>query len=124
MIGPTAARENDAKSLPATRADGVTLQAPNATGGNMRKYGLARGARTTVAACMALAFLTACSSESAAPSSSGTFFGPSQPIGNGTVKTYVTVDEAGAPTEVGLRLTRSALDGLPQDTGPGQTMML
>jgi hypothetical protein len=73
---------------------------------------------------MALAFLTACSSESAAPSSSGTFFGPSQPMGNGTIKTFVTVDEAGAPSEVGLRLTRSTLDGLPQDTGLGQTLML
>ncbi len=90
----------------------------------MRKYGLARGTRTAVAACMALAFLTACSSESAAPSSSGTFFGPSQPMGNGTIKTFVTVDEAGAPSEVGLRLTRSTLEGLPQDTGLGQTLML
>ena len=90
----------------------------------MRKYGLARGTRTAVAACTALAFLTACSSESAAPSNSGTFFGPSQPMGNGTIKTFVIVDEAGTPTEVGLRVTRSALDGLPQDTGPGQTLML
>jgi len=90
----------------------------------MRKHRVAHRARVAAAACTALAFLAACGSQSTAPSNSGTFFGPSQPVGNGTVKTYVTVDEAGAPTEVGLRLTRSALDDLPQDTGLGQTLML
>jgi hypothetical protein len=51
-------------------------------------------------------------------------FGPSQPLGNGTVKTYVTLDGAGQPTEVGLRLSATAMDCLPQDTGPAQTVML
>ena len=51
-------------------------------------------------------------------------FGPSQPLGNGTVKTYVTLNGAGQPTEVGLRLSATAMDGLPQDTGPAQTVML
>jgi hypothetical protein len=56
--------------------------------------------------------------------SDGTVFGPSQPLGNGTVKTYVTLDGAGQPTEVGLRLSAAAMDGLPQDTGPAQMVML
>jgi hypothetical protein len=90
----------------------------------MRKNRVAHGIRIAVAACTALTFLAACGGESTAPSNSGTFFGPSQPMGNGTIKTFVTVDEAGKPTEVGLRLTKSTLDGLPQDTGPGQTLML
>jgi hypothetical protein len=90
----------------------------------MRKHRIAHRARTAAAACTALAFLAACGGQSSAPSNSGTFFGPSQPMGDGTIKTFVTVDEAGTPTEVGLRVSKSALDGLPQDTGPGQTLML
>jgi hypothetical protein len=54
-------------------------------------------------------------------SNSGTFFGPSQSIGNGTAKTYTTLDEGGNPTEVGMRLTATALDGLPDNP---QTLML
>lgn len=57
-------------------------------------------------------------------SQAGTTFGPSQPLGNGTAKTYVTLDAAGQPTEVGLRLSATALDNLPQNTGPGDATML
>ena len=44
-----------------------------------------------------------------------TFYGPSQPFGNGTIKTYAVVDKSGNPTEVGLRLSESALQGLPDE---------
>jgi len=49
---------------------------------------------------------------------SATFFGPPQQLGNGTVKTYATLDTTGHPTEVGLRLSASALDGLPPNDTP------
>jgi hypothetical protein len=88
-----------------------------------------RGARLAVAVGTVLAFACSCTSGSTqaagnAATGSGTVFGPSQPLGNGTVKTYVTLDDAGQPTEVGLRLTATAMEGLPQDTGPAQMVML
>jgi Domain of unknown function (DUF5602) len=95
----------------------------------MDRHRLARGVRLAVAVGTAVTVACSCSSGSApAPASvttsSGTSFGPSQPLGNGTVKTYVTLDDAGHPTEVGLRLTATALDGLPQDTGLADVVML
>ena len=95
----------------------------------MRSRRPGRGVRLAVAVGAALAFACSCSSGSAPAAGSGataggTVFGPSQPLGNGTVRTYVTLDGAGQPTEVGLRLTATALDGLPQDTGPAQMVML
>jgi hypothetical protein len=85
-----------------------------------------RGAVLTVAACAGLTSLAGCSAESTqssstTPSDSGTFSGPSQELGSGTVKTYVTLNDGGRPTEVGLRLTPTALEGLPQS---GTTLMI
>jgi hypothetical protein len=78
-----------------------------------------RGAVLIVATWAGLTSLAGCSAESrqsssTTPSDSGTFSGPSQELGNGTVKTYVTLNDGGQPTEVGLRLTPTALEGLPQ----------
>jgi uncharacterized protein len=82
----------------------------------VRQIGLA------IAACTAVAFLSACSGDGTTSTNSGTFFGPSQRLGNGTVKTYIILDEKGNPTEVGRRLTDSALDGLP--TTPPHMLLL
>jgi Domain of unknown function (DUF5602) len=95
----------------------------------MRSRRFGRGVRLAVAVGAALAFSCSCAggttpAASTVPAASATVFGPSQPLGNGTVKTYVTLDGAGQPTEVGLRLSATAMDGLPQDTGPGQMVML
>jgi Domain of unknown function (DUF5602) len=112
----------------------------------MHTHQLLRGTEFTIAACTALAILSGCGgastpSNNSAPSNSapsnsapsnsataeksGTFYGPSQELGNGTVKTYTTLDNEGNPTEVGLRLTPTALDGLPEtNTGPSQMLML
>jgi hypothetical protein len=79
-----------------------------------------------IVASTSLALLAACGAQStptaSAPQStpasvnSGTFTSPSQNLGNGTVKTYVRTDEGAIPVEVGLRLSESALDGLPENT--------
>jgi len=46
-------------------------------------------------------------------------------MGNGSIRSFVTLDPAGNPTEVGLRLTATALDGLPaEDTVPPTMTML
>ena len=95
----------------------------------MRSRRIGRSTRLAVAVCTVVAFACSCTARTADATasekpSSETVFGPSQPLGNGTVKTFVTLDDAGQPTEVGLRLTATALDGLPQDTGPAEMVML
>ena len=77
-----------------------------------------RGAVLLAAACSGMALLPGCGGESAqssstTPAESGTFFSPSQSLGDGSVKTYVTLNDSGQPTEVGVRLTPTALEGLP-----------
>ncbi|MGY1763974.1 DUF5602 domain-containing protein [Geodermatophilus sp. SYSU D00779] len=54
-------------------------------------------------------------------SASDTVVGPSQGLGNGDARTYVTLDGDGRPTEVGVRLSSTALEGLPQS---GTMLML
>jgi hypothetical protein len=95
----------------------------------MAAHRFGRGARLAVVVGTALTFACSCAgagtqTATASAPSSETAFGPSQPLGNGTVKTFVTLDGAGNPTEVGLRLTPTTMDGLPQDTGPAEMMML
>jgi Domain of unknown function (DUF5602) len=90
----------------------------------MRSHQLFRRIGLAIAACAAVASLSACSGEGTTSSNGGTFLGPSQRLGNGTVKTYTVLDENGNPAEVGLRLTDSALDGLPETTTPPDMLML
>jgi hypothetical protein len=52
-------------------------------------------------------------SDATSPDESSTSFGPSVAMAGGTARTYVTVNGAGVPTEVGLALTEAALVGLP-----------
>ena len=95
----------------------------------MRSRRIGRSTRLAVAVCTVVAFACSCTARTADATasekpSSETVFGPSQPLGNGTAKTYVTLDAAGRPTEVGLRLSATALENLPQNTGPGDAIML
>lgn len=46
-----------------------------------------------------------------------TSWGAPQPIGNGTVRTYVTRDADGTPVEIGYALSAGALDSLPPPVG-------
>ncbi|MFD4180764.1 DUF5602 domain-containing protein [Rhodococcus sp. NPDC058514] len=43
----------------------------------------------------------------------GTFDGPTVRMGDGTARAFVTLDAAGNPTEVGMRLSEAAINGLP-----------
>lgn len=95
----------------------------------MRSHRLGRSTRLAVAVCTVVAFACSCAARTTDAAathrpSGETVFGPSQPLGNGMVKTFVTLDGAGQPTEVGLRLTATSMDGLPQDTGPAEMVML
>lgn len=89
----------------------------------MRSHQRLRLAGAILAGCMSVLLLTACSHSE--PDLSGTFFGPSQSVGQGTVKTYTTLDRAGNPTEVGIRISATSLAGLPtEDSVPPRMLML
>jgi len=86
-----------------------------------------RRAVPAIAACAFLVLVSGCAPGTTASnltphSASGAFTGPTQKLGNGRAKTYVTLDDGGHPTEVGVRLTAAAMDGLPQSAGT--TLML
>jgi hypothetical protein len=105
----------------------------------MRVHRLHRDAVLAAAVtCSALTVLTGCGGESArsdtaaaagaspsataVPAGAGdTVVGPSQQLGNGDARTYVTLDGDGRPTEVGVRLSSTALEGLPET---GRMLML
>lgn len=73
----------------------------------LRAVGLMLAVCVTVAGCSAAA---------AGPEDSRMYFGASGRVGSGAVRTYTTVDTRGEPTAVGIRMSATALDGLP-DTG-------
>jgi hypothetical protein len=70
---------------------------------------------TVGSATIAAAAIVACS-DTASPDKSGTFHGPVTTLSGGTPRSYVTLDIAGVPTDVGVSLTEAALLGLPAVT--------
>lgn len=48
----------------------------------------------------------------------GTYIGETAILGNGTVRSWVTLNEAGKPTAVGVTFTETALSGLRRDKPP------
>jgi hypothetical protein len=73
--------------------------------------------RGSVLGVAALAFAVACS-DSTEPSKAGTFYGPSQALGQGTARTFVQLDASGTPTALGIALSETALTGLPTAVTP------
>ncbi|MFE3291407.1 DUF5602 domain-containing protein [Rhodococcus sp. NPDC059234] len=61
-------------------------------------------------------------STGSAGAAAGTRLGEESPLGHGTSRTYVVSDDAGRPTEVGIRISEAALDGLPD--GPDATTQM
>jgi hypothetical protein len=86
------------------------------TRGAARRQSLSR-VLTVVAgvATLATVVIAACS-DSASPNKSGTFYGPATALSNGTARSYVTLNETGVPTDIGVSLTEGALLGLPAVT--------
>ncbi|SEB76434.1 DUF5602 domain-containing protein [Rhodococcus koreensis] len=79
----------------------------------MRDHRLRCAVGLILAVCVTVA---GCSAAAAGPEGSRTSFGASESVGEGAVRTYTTVDARGEPTGVGIRMSATALDGLP-DTG-------
>lgn len=46
-------------------------------------------------------------------SKSGTFVGETKPLGNGSVHSWITLDNDGRPSSIGVTFTETALSGLP-----------
>ena len=69
---------------------------------------------TALSLSVAAGALLGCSDPPPGPADkSGTFFGPVTAMAGGTARSYVTLDRSGAPTDLGLALTETALNGLP-----------
>jgi hypothetical protein len=89
----------------------------------MHFNGMRSVAGLVLATCSTLTLIAACGNGQSGKS--GTFFGPSQSIGNGTAKAYTTLDNAGNPIEVGIRMSATSLDGLPtEDAVPPRMLLL
>jgi hypothetical protein len=73
-------------------------------------------------AALALVLLAACSDDATAPGAARLVYGPSQPLGDGTARTYVALDRAGAPVSVGVAISATAMQGLPMTPMPGMPM--
>ncbi|MGW5151843.1 DUF5602 domain-containing protein [Rhodococcus koreensis] len=79
----------------------------------MRDHRLRRAVGLILAVCVTVA---GCGAAAAGPEERRTYFGSPAPLGEGAVRTYTTVDTRGDPTAVGIRMSATALGGLP-DTG-------
>jgi hypothetical protein len=67
--------------------------------------------------------IVACSSEAnTAPSAPKVVYGPSQSLGQGSARVYVTLNAAGKPQSLGVALSEAALTALPQTPLPGGGM--
>lgn len=55
----------------------------------------------------------ACDDDSTSPNKARTAYGASQPLGGGTARTYVTLNEAGKPTSMGIAMSEAAMTNLP-----------
>lgn len=51
---------------------------------------------------------------------STTYYGAAKPLGDGVVRTWVTVSKGGTPTAIGVSMSEKALNGLPQGDGHQQ----
>lgn len=74
---------------------------------------LTQRAARAVGVVVIVAMFSACSRNSTPAATPTLFYGPSQVLGNGTVRTYVAVNAAGQPVSVGVALTELALANLP-----------
>jgi hypothetical protein len=71
-----------------------------------------RGATIAALVLLGTATVTAAGVALDAVTGAHTLHGAIQPLGNGTVRTYINVDAAGKPVEVGVAMDERALEGL------------
>lgn len=86
--------------------------------------GFSACATLAVAGCGDVSAPTAHGAENPGHHGSGTLLGPEVALGDGVSRAYVTVDHAGAPQEIGIRMSEGALDGLPDGPEATTTMLV
>jgi hypothetical protein len=82
-----------------------------------------RSALPGAALALALGAALFAGCDSADDSPAGTFYGTPTAIGDGTARTFVRLDAAGAPEALGVALSADALSGLPADPAGAHTML-
>lgn len=74
----------------------------------------------TVAALVAVAFgSSACSKESTSPRGPRLVYGAAQTLGDGTARTFITLDNAGQVKSLGVAISETAMNSLPMTPMPG-----
>ncbi|RNI29190.1 hypothetical protein EFB08_07140 [Rufibacter latericius] len=69
---------------------------------------------------LCLSLFTTCSDDEEDENRAGTFYGPQIGVGQGNAKTWVTTDEAGVPTSIGVTFSEGAINA----AGLGTTMRM
>lgn len=64
---------------------------------------------------LAVFIITACKKDSK-NNPSDPIYGPTAPLGNGSARSFVTLDAAGKPATVGIKFSTSSLIGLSADS--------
>lgn len=89
------------------------------SGDAMYNHFLLRVVRAVMGSAMLVSTIVACGKESTSPSGERRAYGPAQALGEGTARTFITVDRSGAPKSLGVALSESAMRGLPTTPMPG-----
>ncbi|MEW6601654.1 MAG: DUF5602 domain-containing protein, partial [Nitrospirota bacterium] len=64
---------------------------------------------------MVMTFIPGCAGFRGWGSSAGTYYGPYRDMGQGRARAFVTLDKGGTPAVIGIRMSESALAGLPAE---------
>ncbi len=73
----------------------------------------AGGSLGLILAAAMVAFIQGCAGVGNSGGTAGTYDGPVRQMGNGRAYTFVTLDAAGKPTAIGIRMSEAVLSGLP-----------
>jgi Domain of unknown function (DUF5602) len=74
---------------------------------------------TLALAAVSLALVAVACEDDGGSNSPRIAYGPSLALGQGTARTFVSLDNQGAPTKLGVALSESAMQGLPTTPMPG-----
>lgn len=61
-------------------------------------------------------FFQACKKDGSKNPENKTVYGDSQPLGKGTIRSFIVLDATGKPITIGVKLSAGALNGLPTDS--------
>lgn len=76
---------------------------------------IATGLAAAVLATTMMTSIQGCATASNPEPTAGTYDGPSRDMGGGRAHTFVTLDAGGRPTALGIRMSETALSGLPAE---------